>query len=174
MTVSHKLDFPGTNTSRDHNDANYQNYLAWQAQQAERRRTSHTQFNMYQCRHYDRMVEHSLYKEEAERDFEVAKDMVERRLSRACDCADCFTRQRSNSDASNLTSPVSEPASPADSFRSDRNSRSPLTRRAAHSPPGTTIKDSTTPNSRNSLVVCSPPKSRHHQRRKQGVANISE
>lgn len=157
------MDFPDGRTSRGPEEANWQNYLAWQAQTARRRRESQTQFNMFQTRSLERMMTQAQYKEEADRDSEAVKHMVERRLSQACNCNGCSSviKMRSNSVGS-ITS-----TSPSRSVRSGRSSS--IARVSSTSPPGTTVRGPTSASSRNSLVVSPPPQSRHHRRRAQSV-----
>jgi len=153
------MDFPDTAIVPDADQANYQNYLAWQVQTAQRRKQAQTQFNMFQSKAVERMCSQHQFKEEIEREIEFNKDVVERRLSMACDCESCYqSKGRSNSEAS--SSVVSLPPSPTNS----RRSMDSLTTRSSRSPPGTTVKEATSSRSRNSLVVSPPPKSRHHQR----------
>ncbi len=154
------MDFPDTQIVKDADKANYQNYLAWQAQTAERRKQAQTQFNMFQSRSIERMCSQHQFKEEIAREVESNKDAVERRLSRACTCDNCYQRllkSRTNSDESGLSAPLS----PTDT----RRSLDSLTTRSSRSPLGTTVKDSPSTRSRNSLVVSPPPRSRHHQRK---------
>jgi len=154
------MEFPDTAIVRDADKANYQNYLAWQAQTAERRKQSQTQFNMFQSKAIERLCSQHQFKEDIEREIETNKNAVERRLSTACDCDSCYlTKSRSNSEVS--SSALSLPPSPT----SSRRSMDSLTTRSSRSPPGTTIKEATSPSSRNSLIVSPPPRSRHHQRK---------
>lgn len=154
------MEFPDTAIVQDADKANYQNYLAWQAQTAERRRQCQTQFNMFQSKAIERMCSQHQFKEDIEREIESNKDAVERRLSMACDCDNCYQRKsRSTSEAS--SSALSLPPSP----KNRRRSMDSLATRCWRSPPGTTIKDATSPRSRNSLIVSPPPTSRHHRRK---------
>lgn len=149
--------FPSTSISQDPDEANYQNYLAWQRQIAKRRRESFTHFNRFQYKAAERMCNQVQYKEELQRETEQLKDIVERRLSQACDCGNCDTdcrSTRSNSESSIDT---------RDSSRSPRTSLSSV---SSASPPGTTVRGPTSQSSKNSLIVSPPPRSRHHQRRK--------
>lgn len=152
--------FPNTQISATPERANYQNYLAWQAHTAHRKRNSQTHFNQFQMRGFERMVNQATYKESAERHTEATKDIVERRLSQACDCESCHTghKSRSNS-ASSMSSLISTSSS--------RNSCSSLSSLSSQAPPGTEVKGPTCANGRNSLVISPPPRSRHHKRRAQ-------
>jgi len=157
------MEFPGTQIVEDADTANYQNYLAWQAQIADRRRQSLTQFNMFQSKSIERICSQQQFKEEISREVESNKDAVERRLNTACDCESCYrTKSRSSSDAGVSASSSSSPPSPRDT----RRSLDSLTTRSSRSPPGTTMKDSTSERSRNSFVTSPPPRNRHHQRRR--------
>lgn len=157
------MEFPGTQIVEDADTANYQNYLAWQAQTAERRRQSVTQFNMFQSKYIERICSQQQFKEEISREVESNKDAVERRLNTACDCDSCCrTKSRSNSNPEVLATSLSSPLSPTESRRSLES----LTTRSSRSPPGMTMKDSTSTRSRNSLVASPPPRNRHHQRRR--------
>lgn len=157
------MEFPGTQIVEDADTANYQNYLAWQAQTAERRRQSVTQFNMFQSKYMERICSHQQFKEEISREVESNKDAVERRLNTACDCDSCYRiKSRSNSDPEVPATSLSSPLSPTESRRSLES----LTTRSSRSPPGQTMKDSTSARSRNSLVASPPPRNRHHQRRR--------
>lgn len=151
----------------------YQCYRLWQCEQAAKRRSSHTQFNLYQCRSQERLAEHSHWKMEVVRGLDATKDMVERRLSQACGCENCHSgKGRSNSTDSSVGSLASEPVSPTDSFCSSRNQRNSISRRAAENMPGNTISSPTTSMSHSEAVVSSPPTTRHHERRKRSVPEL--
>ena len=161
-------EFPITEISNDPEKANYQNYQAWQQQIARRRRSTHSQFNFFQAKTCRRSVDHALYKEERDREFDQLKDIIESRLSQACECSKCdsakqYKTRRSGSDAS------------AESYASSRSSRdslstlSTISSSGSQSPPGVTVRGPTSPSSRNSLITSRPPTSRHHQRRKMGA-----
>lgn len=154
-------DFPGTTISRDPDEANYQNYLAWQQQIARRRRESSTQFSVFQYKAQERLSSQVTYKEELQRESDHLKDIVERRLSQACDCGSCGSacrNSRSNSDSS-IDTTNSQESSP----------RASLCSMTSTSPPGTTVRGPTSPSSKNSLIVSPPPRSRHHQRRRNSL-----
>lgn len=146
-------EFPDVGISADADKANYQNYLAWQAQHEARRRESATQFNMFQSRARQRLSSQALYKEEAEQRSNALRDMVEQRLSKACECNDCGKQTKGRSDS--ITS--IPPSSPTNSVRSSTSSLGP--------PITTTMSAGPGPSSRNSLIVSPPPRSRHHKRR---------
>lgn len=154
------MEFPDTQITKDADKANYQNYLAWQARTAERKRSAQTQFNMYQSKHIERMCLQQQFKNEIVRELDSNKDAIERRLNMACDCDHCYrSKGRSNSDASSTTSASSSPTRSRSSISSDD-----LNTRSSRSPLGTTVRGSTSPSSKNSLVASQPPTSRHHQR----------
>lgn len=158
------LEFPGTEIVPDADTANYRNYLAWQAQTAERRRQSLTQFNMFQSKAHERMCSQQQFKQDISREVESYKDAVERRLIMACDCDSCCqTKSRSSSDAG-VSTTSSSPPSPT----SNRRSLDSLTTGSSRSPPGTTVRGSTSERSRDNLVASPSPQRRHHQRRQQG------
>lgn len=144
----------------------HQCFRIWQNEQAAKRRSSHTQFNLYQCRSLERLAEHSQWKMDAVREADTARDIVERRLSQACDCENCHTtKSRSNSTDSSATSLTSEAASPTNSFDGCRDYKYSSRRRAGSRLPGSTPKSPTMGESQAGLVSSTPPTSRHHQRK---------
>lgn len=149
------MDFLDIKITKDPEAANYQNYLIWQAQHEARRRESATQFNVFQSRARQRLFSQALYKQEAEQQSEALKNMIERRLSQACECSDC---DRGSKERSNSMSSVT-PSSPTNSVRSSSSSLGPSL---------TTTKSNgfyRGPSSRNTLILNPPPRSRHHRRR---------
>lgn len=153
-------DLPDTSISNDPDEANYKNYLAWQQQIARRRRESSTHFNRFQYKAYQRSSNQAVYKEELQRESEQLKDIVERRLSRACSCGSCGTECKSNR---------SNSESSLESLETVRSTRTNLSSTSSKSPPGTTVRGPTSSSSRNSLIVSPPPRSRHHQRRRMSL-----
>ena len=144
---------PSISPDIDLSAANYANFLAWQAQSRHRRASSQTHFNRFQAQCHQRTYCQLRYKELSERGAEYTKNIVERRLSQACDCEACGRpMSRSGSDASTSV----------DSRRSDSSSEHDL--RSVRS-----LEDHRTSASkasgRNSLVIQPPPRSRHHRRR---------
>lgn len=158
------MDFPDLKSCKDPDKANYQNYLAWQAQTAARRRESQTQFNLYQSRYYERMSHQAQFKDEIEREIERNKDIVERRLSLACDCDNCGETGSTRSSSFSSTGTTQSPLSPRSSNGRDSIGSAMTQSSQGEVPPGTTVRGPTSANSRNSLVVSHPPRSRHHQR----------
>lgn len=157
--MSRSTDFPSTTISKDPDEANYQNYLAWQRQTTKRRRESLSHFNRFQYKAAERMSNQAQYKEESLRESEQLKDIIESRLSQACDCGNCGAGCRS-------TRSNSQSSSDSDGASSPRTSLSSL---SSTTLPGKTVRGPTSPSSKNSLIVSPPPRSRHHQRRRNSL-----
>lgn len=153
-----KLDMDFTDNKIYQPQYQHQCYRIWQSEQAEKRRSSHTQFNLYQCRSLERLAEHNHWKHEADRSFEAAKDIVERRLSQACACESCHLSKGRNYSGS-------EPASPTNSFSSGHEHRRTRSETSATNIPSSTGSRS----SQDSVSIGPLPSGRHHQRRKRSL-----
>ena len=159
------MQFPDTQICQNAEQANYENYLVWQARTNERRRQSLTQFNMFQSKAHERMYSQQQFKEDISHNVESNKDAVERRLNMACACESCCrTKDRSNSDSglSASSRSLGDLCSPTTS----RRSMDGLSTRSSTSPPEITITDGRNRLSGDDMAINTPPRSRHHQRRK--------
>ncbi|KAJ9655223.1 hypothetical protein H2198_005839 [Neophaeococcomyces mojaviensis] len=159
MSPRSSLDFPDLTMipTEDFDEANHQNYLAWKAHHAERRRQSTTLFNLFQCRSIERMSMHAQFKDESVRESEALKNIVERRISNACDCSVCEMNMAGLRESKTRTSSDSPTRSRISSIQSSDSVSSMNSEKSAASP---TDERS----GRLSLITSPPPRHRHHIR----------